>query len=667
MIHAQYRLGVKLGSISRLKQGLRLCLSTAINISNMDCGSIYLFNDSDGTLDLMYHRGLSLAFVKSTSHFKPDSGNVKLVRLGRPVYSQLSRLGISLSQEVIKENLNAIAVLPIKHQDRVIGCMNVASHDFEEVPLFVREALEAIAAQIGSSVVRLRAEEALLESEKKFKSIFENANDCLIYLDKWGNILDVNEKAVQIYGGQKDELQGKHFSKIGIFPLKKIPELIKAFSVALFRDKFTIDVCIKNKLGQNVYLECSTTFIKKKKTTNLIVIARDVSERRIAEEEKRRLEARLLQAQKMEAIGTLAGGIAHDFNNLLMGVQGRTSLMLSDIDSCHPHFEHLKEIEECVKNAAHLSNQLLGFARGGKYEVKPTDLNELIRSQNKMFGRTKKEIQIFGKYDSHLWPTEVDRGQIEQVLLNLYVNAWQAMPDGGKIYVHTENVRLDKDDGPLHHLEPGRYVKVSVADTGVGMDEATRLRVFEPFFTTKELNRGTGLGLATVYGIIMNLGGFITVDSEPGEGATFNIFLPASEKDTVKEKRRFSELLQGSETVLFVDDEESIIDIGTRMLERLGYSVLSTGSGDEAVKIFREKGPLIDMVILDMIMPEMNGKKTFEELKKIDPEIKVLLSSGYSLDGQAREILDRGCSGFIQKPFNLKELSLKIRETLDNN
>jgi signal transduction histidine kinase len=225
----------------------------------------------------------------------------------------------------------------------------------------------------------------------------------------------------------------------------------------------------------------------------------------------------------MESLGTLAGGIAHDFNNLLMGIQGRTSLMVMDKDYSHPDFEHLKGIEDYVKSAADLTRQLLGFARGGKYEVKPTDINEMIKKSSSMFGRTKKEIKIHEKYQKDVWTVEVDQGQIEQVLMNLYVNAWQAMPGGGELYIETENVTLNEDYVKPYQVEQGNYVKISITDTGVGMDEATRQRIFEPFFTTKEMGRGTGLGLASVYGIIKNHGGFINVYSEKGEGTTFNI------------------------------------------------------------------------------------------------------------------------------------------------
>jgi CheY-like chemotaxis protein len=282
-----------------------------------------------------------------------------------------------------------------------------------------------------------------------------------------------------------------------------------------------------------------------------------------------------------------------------------------------------------------------------------------------MFGRTQKEILIYKEYQKFVWTVEVDQGQIGQVLMNIFVNAWQAMPNGGALSIATANITLDANYVKPFQLAPGRYVKLSVTDTGLGMDENIQKRIFEPFFTTKEMGRGTGLGLATVYGIIKNHGGFIEVNSRKGEGTTFNIYLPATEVEVVEEKRADEKLVRGSETVLFVDDEDLIIDVGEQILKRMGYTVFVARSGKEALEIFSKKKDDIDMVILDMIMPDMSGGEAYDRLCEIHPDIKVLLSSGYSLRGQARNILARGCKGFIQKPFNMRELSHKLREVLE--
>jgi len=292
----------------------------------------------------------------------------------------------------------------------------------------------------------------------------------------------------------------------------------------------------------------------------------------------------------------------------------------------------------------------------------------MIKKSSRMFGRTKKEIKIHRKYQKDVWTVKADQGQIEQVLMNLYVNAWQAMPNGGDLYVQTENVTLDDDYVKPFEIKPGKYVKISVTDTGLGMDEATRQRIFDPFFTTKEMGRGTGLGLASAYGIIKNHGGFINVYSEKGEGTTFNIYLPASESEVRDQKSVVSDgVKHGDETVLLVDDEDMIIDVGEQLLEKMGYTVLIARSGKEATEIYEEKKDQIDMVIVDMIMPDMSGGDTFDRLREINPDVKVLLSSGYSITGQATEILERGCDGFIHKPFNMKQLSRKLRDILDKD
>ena len=391
--------------------------------------------------------------------------------------------------------------------------------------------------------------------------------------------------------------------------------------------------------------------------SGVVIVGRDITD-------LRKLEGQLLQAQKMEAVGTLAGGVAHDFNNLLMGIQGRTSLMLSEVDTRHPFHEHLEGIESYVKNAVDLTRQILGFARGGKYEVKPTDLNDLIQTQNRMFGRTRKEVSIRGKYEQNLWTVEVDRGQIKQVLLNLYVNAWQAMPGGGDLLLSTENVFLTENDTEQLGLSPGRFVRIAVTDNGVGMDRGTMDRIFEPFFTTREMGRGTGLGLASAYGIIKNHGGLIKAYSEKGEGSTFSFYLPASSRPVKAEVASAATVAEGQGRLLLVDDEEMILEVGAAMLKKLGYSVHTAGNGEAALQFYQAHGDTIDLVILDMVMPGMGGGEVFDRLKAVDPAIKVLLSSGYSINGKASEIIDRGCAGFIQKPFNLAQLSEKVAAVL---
>jgi two-component system, cell cycle sensor histidine kinase and response regulator CckA len=417
---------------------------------------------------------------------------------------------------------------------------------------------------------------------------------------------------------------------------------------------------------RTVFIQAARIYNPRGEMVGAIQTAQDITLRRRGEEERKRLESQLLQAQKMEAVGTLAGGITHNFNNLLMGIQGYASLMLMGMDKSHPHYEKLRAIEDQVQSGADLSRQLLGFARGGRYEVKPTDLNELIGKAAAMFGRTKKEILIHEKYAKNIWIVDVDRGQIEQVLLNLFVNAWQAMPGGGELFLATENIALDASAIGPYELKSGPYVKLSITDTGVGMDENTRRRIFDPFFTTKGMGRGTGLGLASTYGIIKGHEGFINVYSERGHGATFNIYLPASHKKMIGEDNASGDTRTGDETILVVDDEDMIADVTRDMLEGLGYHVLVARSGQEAVEIYEANPGTIDLVILDMIMPGMNGGETFDRIKSLNADVKVILSSGYSINDMAKAIMERGVRSFLQKPFRLDILSQRIRDALES-
>jgi PAS domain S-box-containing protein len=378
------------------------------------------------------------------------------------------------------------------------------------------------------------------------------------------------------------------------------------------------------------------------------------------------LEAQLLHAQKMESIGTMAGGVAHDFNNLLMGIMGNVSLLLRDKLPQDRDYKRLESIGQFAQSGSDLTRQLLGFAKGGKYEVNVINLNRLIEKNTKMFARTHKEIKVRTSLTNDLWVVEADHSQIDQVLYNMYVNAWQAMENGGDLTVTTSNRTLNQSDTTPHGIKAGDYVQITVTDSGIGMDAETIQRIYDPFFTTKERGRGTGLGLASAYGIIKNHSGLIRVFSKPNQGTTFYIFLPATDKTLEGQLPEPSEEPRnGSGTILLIDDEEIVIESVGCMIEHLGYRLIVARGGKEATQIYDTHGSNIDLVILDMIMPDMNGSETFDRLKVIDPNVQIILSTGYSADGQANDILKRGCQGLITKPFTLGQLSAKLSRVLN--
>ncbi len=394
----------------------------------------------------------------------------------------------------------------------------------------------------------------------------------------------------------------------------------------------------------------------------------DITEYKTSERERIKLEEQLRHIDKMDSLGLLAGGIAHDFNNLLMVILGNTSL-LSMIDEFVLNAtvkDRLNDIRKAAESGSGLTRQLLGFARQGNYEIRSVDPNVILKETLKMFSRTKKEIILTENLQEKIWLIEADAGQLKQAFLNIYVNAWQSMPCGGRIHTLTENIVLNKEQASTFSLKPGAYMKVSITDTGDGIDPAIQGHIFEPFFTTKEIGRGTGLGLAMVYGIISAHKGNICVNSEPGHGTTFTIYLPASEKKSSQKESDAAALFYGTETILLIDDEDLVINVGRDMLKFIGYQVFIAHDGTEAITIFSENFEKIDLVILDMIMPGMSGAEVFVQLRKINPKIKIIFSSGYSKKECAQKIIQKGCNGFIQKPFGIKKLSRKIREILDS-
>ncbi len=512
---------------------------------------------------------------------------------------------------------------------------------------------------------RVKAEEAIHRSERRFRELYDSVSDLIFTLDLNGYFLSANRAVTELTGYTVSEFRGKRPS-----------DFMKPEYRELFDSEYLVNVKARGyhhgistyltKDGRQIYVEHRSTLVRPDNGEAYIsAISRDVTERVLTEKRIKRLQEEMLQAQKMEAIGTLAGGIAHDFNNILMGIQGNISLMKLHTPEGSPEHKRLQSMEEYIQSGSELTTQLLGFARGGRYEVKPTDMNILIEKQVRLFGRAKKEIVFHVKYQDNLWAIEGDQGQLEQVLLNLLVNAWQAMPGGGHLFIQTENRTLDAQTSETLSLPPGRYVSVSVTDTGIGMDKETVKRIFEPFFSTKEKGRGTGLGLASVYGIIKNHGGAISVESAPKKGSTFTFYLPATEKPVKEKEERDPEgFVPGKGRVMLIDDEKKILEVGRQLLEALGYEVVTFHQGQAAVETFKREGGHFDLVILDMIMPGMGGQDVFRALRKIDPRVRILLASGYSIDGEASKIMDMGCNGFIQKPFSVEKLSKKIQEVL---
>ncbi len=508
------------------------------------------------------------------------------------------------------------------------------------------------------------AEIALRESEEKFRSIIENSpmgvhlyellpDDRLI-------LIGANQAADRILNVENAHFIGKTIE--AAFPQLTGTPVVDNYKAVCRTGRFwqAEQVEYKDERIEGAYeVHAFSTGANKMASFFL-----DITEKKEAERQKQRLQKLLQQSQKFEAIGTLAGGVAHDFNNLLMGIQGRASLIYMDLKPNHPHMEHISAISDYVRSATELTKQLLGFARGGKYEVKPIDLNDLVQTSSSMFSRTRKEIRLHAEFQEERIVVEADGPQIEQVLLNMYVNAWQAMPTGGDLFLQTAAASLDEQYCAPHQVAPGRYARVSVTDSGIGMSDAVRRQIFDPFFTTKEKSRGTGLGLASSYGIIKNHGGFITVYSEIGRGSTFNIYLPMSAKTVGQEIPSDASVVKGSEMILLVDDEQMVIDVGKAMLEKLGYRVLTAGGGVPALDIVMDHGQDIDLVILDLVMPDMDGSTTFGRIREVRPDIPVLLSSGYAINEKASQVMQQGCNGFIQKPFNISELSQKVRQVL---
>jgi two-component system cell cycle sensor histidine kinase/response regulator CckA len=583
-------------------------------------------------------------------------------------------------QEVVGKNIDDLVALPEAYEEATVLTSKALSgrkiHPRETVryrkdgtpipvilaasPILIDNELHGVVVVYTDITERNLVEEALRESEERFRILVEESPFGVSIIGKDGRYKYLNPTFRAIFG----------------YDLKDIPTGRQWFSKAYPDEEYrkeAIAAWINDLQGKdpgesrpkNFTVTCKDGSEKAihfrpvtMKTGDQFVIYEDVTE-------IKQLEEQLHLAQRMEALGTLAGGIAHNFNNLLTGIMGNASLMLINTDPAHPYHERLKAVEKLVDSGSKLTRQLLGYARKGQYEVKPLNINHVVMETSDTFDATRKDIRVHRNLAEKLLGVHADQGQIEQILWNLYVNAADAMTDGGDLFIETHTLTHAEMKGKPYKVKPGTYVLITVRDTGSGMDKKTMERIFEPFFTTKGLARGTGLGLASVYGMVKAHSGYIDVDSRRGKGTTVSIYLPASQQEVPGSPPTAWRLERGQETLLLVDDEAMVLEVSQELLEMLGYTVIPARGGREALELYRVQRDEIDMVIIDLIMPDMGGGETYDQLRELNPQVKVLLSSGYSIDGQASEILKRGCDGFIQKPFEARELSQRIREILD--
>jgi two-component system cell cycle sensor histidine kinase/response regulator CckA len=537
--------------------------------------------------------------------------------------------------------------------------LEVGADDYLELPY---DPIRLI-AKVKRLIERRQVEEALKQSEERYRNLVENAHDIIFSHDLEGNYLSINKAAELITGYTREEALRMNLSQT-VAPeyIEKAREMV---SSKLRGDKVTayyLEIIAKD--GRRISVEVNTRLIfQSGSPISIQGIARDVTERKS-------LEAQLRQSQKMEAVGQLAGGVAHDFNNLLTAIIGYSELALRGLQPGDPLRQSIVEIKKAGDRAASLTRRLLAFSRKQVLQPKIFDLNLVVSDMEKMLHRIIGEhIELQTILEPEIGSIKADPGQIEQVVMNLAVNARDAMPKGGRLTIKTENVYLDENYAASNiAVKPGAYIRLTVSDTGMGMDEETQSHIFEPFFTTKNVGEGTGLGLSTVYGIVRQSEGNIRVNSEVNRGTTFRIYLPRVTETHSQTKQWIAskETLQGTQTILLTEDEEIVRNLAREVLEMYGYEVLEAASGESALRICEQSEKPIHMLLTDVIMPEMSGRELAEKLSQIQPGMKILYMSGYTDNAIARHgILDAEIP-FLEKPFTPDALAKKVSEVLNS-
>jgi PAS domain S-box-containing protein len=610
----------------------------------------------------------------------PDTGEIHNANKAAECFygwtkEQLKRMTIQdinlLSPGQVKSRMNEAKHLERVHFEFRHRLADGSLRDVEVLSSKIQVHEKALLHSIVHDITdRKMAERLLRESEERYHQLFDNIKDAVyVHLAPQngmpGRFIEVNEVACDRLGYTREELLTMTPSDIDApDTLPAVPAMMEQL---LLHGHATWEGAHMTRDAQRVPVEISNRLLHFRGLPMVLATARDISDRKEAEEKQALWRDRLNQAQKMESVGRLAGGVAHDFNNMLSVIIGHAEMALDEIDPNHELFTDLTEIMKAAERSADLTNQLLAFARKQTIAPRVLDLNETVEGMLKMLRRLiGEDIDLAWLPAGSLWPIKVDPGQIDQILANLCVNARDAISGVGRLTIETATLSFDNDYCTRHpESVPGDFVMLAVSDDGCGMDKETMGKIFEPFYTTKGVGEGTGLGLATVYGIVRQNNGFINVYSELGHGTTFKVYIPRSGERPAKGPAPFSDKdLRGRETVLLVEDEEAILAMGKTILQRAGYEVLAAKTPTEALGIVQIHDGPIHLLVTDVIMPLMNGKDLRDRLAEIRPDLKTIFMSGYTANVIAHHtILEEGID-FLQKPFSVKTLLEKVRDVL---
>lgn len=667
-LRLQRDLAVSLSASSSLAEAAESLLQAALSLDGIDAGGLYLVDPSDGSLVLTAHSGISMDFASLISRYAPDATETAKVMAGKPLYAPYAAVSPGADSDGrSEEGVRSLGVAPILCRGRAVASLNVGSRTDRGIPEATRESLEAIAAQAGTVLARIHAEEAVREREQRLDLALHGGD-----LGAWDWDLRNGWVAVDARW-----LAGAG-ATAGNGPVddRAIREFICPEDLAV-----TNEAVRAHLSGETPFYEAEFRVRRHPDEWTWVLSRGRITERDddgtavrmcgtyLDITEQKRLEEHLLQATKMEAIGRLAGGIAHDFNNILTAISGYTEFAIEQLDRGSPAVADLEQVAKAAGKATALTRQLLAFSRQQVTESRPVNLNAVVRDMEKMLRRVigeDLELSTFPTADIGLvW---ADLGQIEQVIMNLCVNARDAMPGGGRLTIRTRNYMMQPDAADLPPgLQPGEYVCLDMIDTGAGMDGETLSHIYEPFFTTKQPGEGTGLGLATVYGIVQQAGGHIQCRSEPGRGTHFTVYLPRYTEAAEETDRSAGteHTAGGMERLLLVEDDEVVRDFAAEALRRQGYQVTEAAGPTEALAIAEEIGEQLAGLVTDVIMPDMTGRELADTLTATYPHLAVLYVSGYAASAIEEENLLGPGTSFLSKPFSVRSLGEKVREVLD--